>query len=88
MPEFAPLRRNLAHTVHTKMWSAAISPAVLAGTSNSVFLDAMLSEMKQGDARSAEVMLLRPGGRGQDSMGYRYSFSSLPRLHCLREFPM
>jgi hypothetical protein len=70
------------------MWSAAISPAVLAGTSSSVFLDAILGEMKEGDAsRNAEVMRLRPGGRAKDSMGYRYSFSSLPRLHCLREFP-
>jgi hypothetical protein len=29
------------------MWSAAISPAVLAGTSSSVFLDAMLGEIKK-----------------------------------------
>ena len=51
-------------------------------------LDVMLAEMKEGDASwNAEVMRLRAGGRAKDSMGYRYSFSSLPRLHCLREFP-
>jgi len=70
------------------MWSAAISPEVPVGTSSSVFLDAMPGEMKEGDAsRNAEVMRLRPRGRAKDSMGYRYSFNSLPRLHCLREFP-
>lgn len=76
MPEYAPLRLHVAHTVHTKMWSAAIAPAVLTGTSSSVLLDAMLGAMKEGDAiGSVEVIRLRPGGRAKDSMGYRYSFS-------------
>ena len=62
--------------------------AGLLGVATVFGLDAMLGKMKEGDAsRSAEVMRLRPGGRAKDSMGYRYSFSSLPRLHCLREFP-
>jgi hypothetical protein len=57
-------------------------------TSSSFFLDAMLGEMKEGDAsRNAEFVRLRRGGRAKDSTGYRYSFSSLKRLHCLRDRP-
>lgn len=70
IPEFAPLRRHVAHTVHKRLGSTAKSSALLAGTSCFGFFDATPGEMKDAEpSRNAELMRLRSGSHMKDSMG-------------------